>query len=73
MQPDDVGSLTAGMIVSTCRAETMTVTVPENSSGGQTILLETPDGQELELLVPDGLLEKSSSSSSIRNEGKPMK
>ena len=50
----DVGAV--GTLLSVSSAETMTVTVPENSGGGQTILVETPDGQELEVKVPDGLV-----------------
>ena len=45
----------AGGLVSVSSAQKMTVTVPEGSSGGEAILVETPDGRELEVIVPDGL------------------
>jgi hypothetical protein len=45
----------AGGMVSVSSAQKMTVTVPEGSSGGEAILVETPDGRELEVIVPDGL------------------
>ena len=43
-------------LVSVSSAQTMTVTVPDGIAGGESLLVETPDGRELEVVVPDGLI-----------------
>ena len=50
----DVSAVDTLMAVSS--AQTMTVVVPAGIGGGESMIVELPDGRELEVVVPDGVI-----------------